>query len=358
MASSALKSALRFTACMQVVNLKTKLLLRSAGRRRRSVGNCGATPGPRRFGRAVTSLSGLSNWPSAGGSGMAALNWHASPDLRNRVGKSLAMGHSPEQIAGRLALEQGRVIISHEFNLSFHLSSCGPEGSLASPAAAPETKTRASPAPRRQHRQPHQTTVPGHRTSRRGRRSRDAGSLGSRLHAVRPLRPRVVGSLRTTNPLQHRSSAQSIEKPSSPPGPSAANLANCRSRCARQSASTTETSSPNIIDFTKPSAFRPSSAIRIARGKKVAWKTPSGACDGYCPAKPTSRPSHQPPSNTSFNASTTPHANAGLQDTRRGILQTQINRCTSNVTPSPAFAGYDGRMEADPENGRIANSPP
>jgi IS30 family transposase len=35
-------------------------------------------------------------------------------DLRNCVGKSLAMGHSPEQIAGRLALEHGRVIISHE----------------------------------------------------------------------------------------------------------------------------------------------------------------------------------------------------------------------------------------------------
>jgi IS30 family transposase len=35
-------------------------------------------------------------------------------DLRNRVGRSLAMGHSPEQIAGRLALEHGRVIISHE----------------------------------------------------------------------------------------------------------------------------------------------------------------------------------------------------------------------------------------------------
>jgi IS30 family transposase len=29
------------------------------------------------------------------------------PDLRNRVGKSLAMGHSPEQIAGRLG-ERGR----------------------------------------------------------------------------------------------------------------------------------------------------------------------------------------------------------------------------------------------------------
>jgi IS30 family transposase len=36
------------------------------------------------------------------------------PDLRNSVGKSLAMGHSPEQIAGRLARQHGRVIISHE----------------------------------------------------------------------------------------------------------------------------------------------------------------------------------------------------------------------------------------------------
>jgi IS30 family transposase len=35
-------------------------------------------------------------------------------DLRNCVGKGLAMGHSPEQIAGRLALQHGRVIISHE----------------------------------------------------------------------------------------------------------------------------------------------------------------------------------------------------------------------------------------------------
>jgi cytochrome c553 len=31
----------------------------------------------------------------------------------------------------------------------------------------------------------------------------------------------------------------------------------------------------------------------------------------------------------------------GLQDTRRGILQTQINRCTSNVTPSLTKALHD-----------------
>ena len=36
------------------------------------------------------------------------------PDLRDCVGKSLAMGHSPEQIAGRLARQHGRVMISHE----------------------------------------------------------------------------------------------------------------------------------------------------------------------------------------------------------------------------------------------------
>lgn len=45
-------------------------------------------------------------------------------DLRDRVGKSLAMGHSPEQIAGRLAREHGRVIISHEsiYRFIYHRS--------------------------------------------------------------------------------------------------------------------------------------------------------------------------------------------------------------------------------------------
>jgi IS30 family transposase len=36
------------------------------------------------------------------------------PGLRKRVRKSLAMGYSPEQIAGRLARQHGRVMISHE----------------------------------------------------------------------------------------------------------------------------------------------------------------------------------------------------------------------------------------------------
>src|SRR4030088_454851 len=89
MASSALKSALRSTACTQAVDLKTKLLLRLSGRRRRSVGNCGATPGLPRSGWGATSLSGPSNWPSAGAGGMAASSWRASRTCGTAWAKAL-----------------------------------------------------------------------------------------------------------------------------------------------------------------------------------------------------------------------------------------------------------------------------
>ena len=46
------------------------------------------------------------------------------PDLQARVRQSLAMGHSPEQIAGRLARETGRTVISHEsiYRFVYHRS--------------------------------------------------------------------------------------------------------------------------------------------------------------------------------------------------------------------------------------------
>ncbi|MEH3047951.1 MAG: IS30 family transposase [Sphingomonas adhaesiva] len=46
------------------------------------------------------------------------------PDLRDQVRQSLAMGHSPEQIAGRLARETGRTVISHEsiYRFVYHRS--------------------------------------------------------------------------------------------------------------------------------------------------------------------------------------------------------------------------------------------
>jgi IS30 family transposase len=46
------------------------------------------------------------------------------PDLRGLVKDRLAMGHSPEQIAGRLTLEHGHTVISHEsiYRFAYHRS--------------------------------------------------------------------------------------------------------------------------------------------------------------------------------------------------------------------------------------------
>src|SRR4029453_8049440 len=81
MASSALKSALRSTAGMPAVDLKTILHRRLAERRRRSVGNCGATPGRPRSGREATSLFELSNWPSAAAGGEVRFSLGRHPAL-------------------------------------------------------------------------------------------------------------------------------------------------------------------------------------------------------------------------------------------------------------------------------------
>ena len=309
MASSALKSALRFTACMQAVNLKTKLLLRLAGRRRRSVGNCGATLSRPRFGRGVTSLSGLSNWPSAGGSGMADSNWHASrtcgtawakalrwdiPQSRsladwrwNRVASSSAMSQS---IVSSIIVRPRRIP-----GIACCRARNEDEGIIGAEAAAsPASSNNAAQSP---------NVPPRSKAARRQ-------VIGKPTSCCSPGADKGCWFSTNDKPASAWFSGQSIEKLSSPPGPLAANLATFHRRCARQSASTTETSSPNITDFTKLSASRPSSAIRTARGKKAEWKTPSGACDECCPARPTSRPSHQPPSGTSFGASTIPHANA------------------------------------------------
>src|SRR5277367_5397237 len=89
MASSALKSALRFTACMRAVNLKTRLRPRLSRRLRRSAGNCDETPGLPRFGGEAMSLSGLSDWRSVGDVGMAASSWRASQTCGTAWAKAL-----------------------------------------------------------------------------------------------------------------------------------------------------------------------------------------------------------------------------------------------------------------------------
>ena len=203
MASSALKSALRYTACMQAVYLKTKLRLRSTGRRQRSVGNCGATPGRPRSGRVAMSLSGLSNWPSAGAGGTAVSSWRASRTCETAWAKAL-----------RWDIPQSRSLADWRWNMVASSSAMSSIYRFIYHRAAqkdcwhrllPRRKRRRGQASGRSARYRHQAAPLDHRAPRRGRRPRDAGPLGSRLHAVRATRPSVVGSARTTNSLHQGS---------------------------------------------------------------------------------------------------------------------------------------------------------
>jgi IS30 family transposase len=83
------------------------------------------------------------------------------PDLARLVRDQLAMGRSPEQIAGRLAREQGRTVISHEsiYRFAYHRS------------AQKDYWHRLLPRAK----------------SRRGRLGRRGGSPADRIHQRRPL---------------------------------------------------------------------------------------------------------------------------------------------------------------------------
>ena len=252
-------------------------------------------------GSTIGRTSATAGWP---------LQVARQPHLRDCVGKSLAMGHSPEQIAGRLALEHGRVIVSHEFGPIVSSTIVRPRRitgtaccrAINSDGGAGDAQAVAPPA----------SSNNGVRSPNGPPRSKAARcrAIGKPTSCCLP--DMAKGCLFSTNgkPASASFSARSIEKPSSPPGPSLVNSASFHRRCAKPSASTTEPSSPSITGFTRPSASKPSSAIPIVPGKKAAWKTPSAAYDAHCPAKLTSTPSPKPPSSGTFNASTIPHANA------------------------------------------------
>jgi hypothetical protein len=307
MASSALRSALRSTACMQAVDLKTKLHLRSTGRRRRSVGNCGAIPGLPRFGRGVTSLSGLSDWPSAGAGGMAASSWRAS----RTCGIAWA-------IALRWDIPQSRSLADWRANMVVSSSAMSQSivssiivrlrriAGIACCRAANEDEGTVQDAA------PSASSNNGVRSRNAPPRSKAAGRrvIGKPTSCCSPDAARGCWFSTNDKPASASFSTRSIEKLSSPPGTSLVNSASFQRRYAKPSASTTEMSSPSITGFTKPSASKLSSAIPIVPGKKAAWKTPSGAYDARCPAKLTSSSSRQPPSSGTFSASTIPHANA------------------------------------------------
>ena len=112
------------------------------------------------------------------------------PDLQDLVKDRLAMGHSPEQIAGRLALEHGHTVISHEsiYRFAYHRSAQKDYWHRLLPRRKFRrgrlSKRGGSAASR------HQVPPLDQRTICRCRRSCHPRPLGSRLHAVRQIRPR------------------------------------------------------------------------------------------------------------------------------------------------------------------------
>jgi transposase, IS30 family len=96
------------------------------------------------------------------------------PDLQNLVKDRLAMGHSPEQIAGRLTLEHGHTVISHEsiYRFAYHRS------------AQKDYWHRSLP----------------YRKSRRGRLRRGGSSPASAIRFRRSINERTVDALDRATP--------------------------------------------------------------------------------------------------------------------------------------------------------------
>src|SRR6184192_1625886 len=207
------------------------------------------------------------------------------PDLRDCVGKSLAMGHSPEQIAGRLALEHGRVIISHEsiYRFIYH---------------------RAAQKDR-WHR-----LLPRHKRTRGHRPGRSPASLIKQRRSIieRPAEVEgrgtpghweadfmlfarcgqgllVLHERQTRFNMVHQPLDRKAVRTARTIGRQLGKLPQAMRKTI---------SFDNGNEFAEhhrlhqTSASRPSSAIPIVPGKKAAWKTPSGAYDACCPAKLTS----------------------------------------------------------------------
>ena len=309
MASSALRSGLRSTACMQAVDLKTKLHLRLTGRHRRSVENCGVTRSLPRSGPAATSLSGPSNWPSAGGGGIAATSWHASRTCGTAWAKALRWdipqsrslaGWRANMVVSSSAMSQS--IVSSIIVRPRRITGTACCRAINSDEGAADAQAAALPA----------SSNNDARSLNDPPRSKAAmcRAIGKPTSCCSPDMAKGCWFSTNDKPASASFCTRSIEKPSSPLGPSPVNSANFHKRCAKPSASTTEPSSPSITGFTKPSVSKPSSAIPIVPGKKAAWKTPSGYYGAHCHVKLTSTPLRQPPSSGSFGASTIPHANA------------------------------------------------
>ena len=264
------------------------------------------------------------------------------PDLRNCVGKSLAMGHSPEQIAGRLARQHGRVIISHEsiYRFIYH---------------------------RTAQKDYWHRLLPRHKL-RRGRRRRPGGSPASFIKQRRSIaeRPAEVEGRQVPGHweadfmlfarygqgllvLHERQTRFSVVL-----HPLDRKAVLTARTIARQLGKLPQ-AMRKTISFDNGTEFAEHHRLHKTLGVQTFF------CDPHSPWQKGGVENsigllrRSLPRKTDLKLHYASHPQAvrsapqryptqmpGLQDTRRGILQTQINRCTSNVTSSPCFRRDDG----------------
>src|SRR6266581_2538868 len=264
------------------------------------------------------------------------------PDLRNCVGKGLAMGHSPEQIAGRLALEHGRVIISHEsiYRFIYH---------------------------RTAQKDYWYRLLPRHKL-RRGRR-RLGGSSGSLIKQRRSITERPAEAEGRATPGHWEADFMMFSRC----GQGLLVLHERQTRFSmvqrqvdKKAVSTARTIARQLAKL--PQAMR--KTISFDNGNEFAehhrlHKTlgvETFFCDPHSPwqkggvENSIGRLRRPLPRKTDLNFITPAALKRHVQhlnDTPRKCLdfktpaeafsKLKLNRCTSNVTPSPAFAGYDGQ---------------
>ena len=213
--------------------------------------------------------------------------------LREQVLAGLGAGWSPAQVAGRLALDEGRQIISPESIYRFIYAQMARKKDYSWRHYLPRAKAKrgfrgrrgGSPATHITLRVP--LSQRPHAAADRATFGHWEGDLmhfgnhGPALLALAERHSRLV--------LLARLPGKGADVPPSPPTPSPACWPPSPRSGARPSPSTTAPSSPATTAST-PWASRPSSAIPDPPGRRGAWRTPSAACGARSPAPPNSLP--------------------------------------------------------------------
>ena len=249
--------------------------------------------------------------------------------LREQVLAGLGAGWSPAQVAGRLALDEGRQIISHESIYRFIYAQMARKKDYSWRHYLPRAKAKrgflgrrdGSPATHITHRVP--LSQRPHAAADRATFGHWEGDLmhfgnhGPALLALAERHSRLVLLARLPGKGADVT-ADTIARL----------LAPLPRRGARPSPSTTAPSSPATTAST-PWASRPSSAIPGPPGRRGAWRTPSAACGARYPAKPGWLTSPKRPLRRSSNCTTIPPASASATARLPRPLTTRC--CTWNV---------------------------